>query len=61
MPSAVVALMVAGCPPADPQGVDQPAEHQPVAGQPVADDPVRRPVVDPSARHRVGLAVAAIP
>jgi hypothetical protein len=53
--------MVEGCPPADPQGVDQPVGHPPVAGQPVEDDPVRHPVVDPSARHRVGLAVAAIP
>jgi hypothetical protein len=56
MPSAVVALVVAGSPPADPQGAGQPAERPLVAGQPVGDDPVRHP-----ARHQVGLAVAAIP
>lgn len=56
MPSAVVAPMAAGSPPADPQGVGQPAERPLVAGQRVGDGPVRHP-----ARRRVGLAVAAIP
>lgn len=48
--------MAAGCPLADPQGVDQRVERPLVAGQPFGDGLVRH-----RARRRVALAVAAIP